>query len=95
MKHYLVRKYKGTYDYKHLCVDSGILESLSFFIMMIPYTGGYTWEYVITGSCAGLLIRAAMLLVAHAVVEGMGGPAQSLVACASLYMTICTILFDN
>jgi len=95
MKHYLVRKYKGSYDHRHLCVDSGILESLTFTLLMIWYEGGYSWPYIISGSIAGCLMVLAKILVAHAVAEGMGGPAQALVACASLYMTICTLLFDN
>ena len=95
MKHYLIRRYKGSYSYKELPIDSAILEEVTLSLLMIWYDGGYSLTYVITGSIAGSFRVIANILIAHAVAEGMGGPSQALMACASLYMTICALLFDN
>lgn len=37
LKHFLIRKYKGSYDYKMLPIDSGILETLSCSVFTIYY----------------------------------------------------------
>lgn len=97
-KHYLIRKFKGTYDSNHLPLDSAILESLScaiFIPFYIAEKGPYTLDAFLLGSLSGCLMVAGRVLVAMAVAEGFGGPAQSLMSCNTIYTTILTITIDG
>jgi len=78
MKHYLIRKYKGSYDSNHLPFDSAILECISCAVFVPFYLsekGGYTFESFALGSVAGILMVAGRIFVAMSVAEGFGGPA--------------------
>ena len=97
-KHYLIRKYKGSYDSNHLPLDSAILESIScavFIPFYIAEKGMFTPYSFMIGSIGGLLMVAGRILVAMSVAEGYGGPAQSLMSCNTIYTTILTITIDG
>lgn len=98
MKHYLIRKYKGSYDSNHLPLDSAILESISCAIFIPFYLsekGPYTLDSFLLGSIGGCLMVAGRILVAMAVAEGFGGPAQSLMSTNTVYTIILTITIDG
>jgi len=44
LKHFLIRKYKGSYDYKWLPLDSGILETLSCSFFTLYYYREYSFD---------------------------------------------------
>ena len=57
-KHFLIRKFKGSYDYHDMPVDSGILEALSFIPLTIFYGSEIGYDSVpkfLFGSLAGIL----------------------------------------
>jgi hypothetical protein len=97
-KHYLIRKYKGSYDSNYLPFDSAILESIScaiFIPFYIAEKGMYSLDSFALGSVAGCLMVAGRVLVAMSVAEGFGGPAQSLMSTNTIYTTILTITIDG
>ena len=73
IKHFLIKKYKGTYDYYHLPIDSLIIESavFSFFIIPNSYLYEFSVENMLTfGSISGCLMGAGRVFIAYAVAEG-------------------------
>mmetsp|Transcript_9665 Transcript_9665/g.14711 ORF Transcript_9665/g.14711 Transcript_9665/m.14711 type:complete len:260 (+) Transcript_9665:283-1062(+) len=95
-KHYVTRRYSDTYNYYDLGLDSGILENLTFsvFSIYLLRTEGFSLSQLFYGGASGLLLALGKVFIAVAVVEGMAGPAQAVMATNSVYMTILTVVVD-
>ena len=78
-KHFLIRKFKGTYKSFDLSLDSNIFENLSFtvmtFIFLDRMEGENELQNWIVGSIAGFAYSLGRIAIAMAVSEGYGGPA--------------------
>ena len=77
-KHFLIRKYKGTYDHNFIGVDSGILETTACSVFAIIYgleVGFDDFPKFMLGSLSGILLVLGRVFIAFAVAEGQAGPA--------------------
>jgi hypothetical protein len=78
-KHFLIRKFKGTYNSFDLSFDSNVAENLTFVIMTFIFLdrmeGENEVQNWIVGSIAGFVYSVARIGIAMAVSEGYGGPA--------------------
>lgn len=83
IKHFLIKKFKGSYDYYHLPLDSLIIESIVFIFFIIPHSYFYEFEVekmLTFGAICGCLMGSGRVFIAYAVAEGQGGPAQSVMS---------------
>ena len=92
-KHFLIRKFKGSYDYHDLPLDSCILESLSFIPLTVIYGTEIGYNSVpkfLFGSLAGILQAGGKIFIALAIAEGLAGPTQAIMTTNAVYVTIMT-----
>ena len=98
LKHYVIRKYKGSYNYNFLPVDSGIIESftcLVFFIIWLARGEQVTSEQFWMGGLSGTFIMLGRILIAMGVAEGLGGPAQAVMSANGIWVTLLTVWVDG
>jgi drug/metabolite transporter (DMT)-like permease len=94
MKHFVIRYYKGSYNYFDQPFDSGVLEALTVCIPIIWYRE-YSWEGMVYGGIAGCLMLLGRIFIAFGIAEGLAGPAQSIMATNAMWLTILTVIFDG
>ena len=77
LKHFCIRKFKGSYDSWNMPLDSGILEMITCCILTIFYQAkvGFTVKDFFIGGISGLLQLNGRIFMALGVSEGLGGPA--------------------
>lgn len=108
LKHYMVRKYKGTYNYNVLPVDSAIFESficslaIPFFFTGDVYLKAketnpdYTTEwYLLLGGISGCLMVLGRIYIAIGIGEGVAGPAQAVMSTNGIWMTFLAVFIDG
>jgi hypothetical protein len=95
-KHFLIRKYKGSYNHNFLPVDSSILEmgACTVFTFVYAYNNGLEFDKLILGTFAGLGLVFGRIFIALAVAEGQAGPSQAIMSTNSVYLTIFAITID-
>ena len=71
-KHFLIRLYKGSYNYVYLPIDSAILESFTMSILLIWVLkeGPIEWDKIWFGGLAGIFITLGKMFIAYAVASG-------------------------
>ena len=94
LKHFVIRYYKGSYNYVDQPLDSGILECLTVCIPIIWHRE-YTMEGMLYGGLAGFLMLLGRIYIAYGIAEGLAGPAQSIMATNAMWLTILTVIFDG
>lgn len=97
LKHFCIRKYKGSYDSLNLPLDSGIFEMLFCCIFSVYYQiqVGFTARDFFLGGVSGVLQLNGRIFMALGVSEGLGGPAQSLMSTNAVVMTVLTCIVDK
>lgn len=97
LKHFMTRKYKGTYRTIDLAIDSCILEALIVCILTIikATDTGFTVSELMLGGLVGFLQKCGYIFIAFGVAYGQGGPAQALMATNAIWMTMYTVVLSN
>ena len=94
IKHFMIRYYKGSYNYIDQPIDSGILECLTVCIPLL-WHDGYTINGMLYGGFAGVLMIIGRIFMGYSIAEGLAGPAQSIMSTNAIYLTLLTVLFDG
>ena len=79
-KHFLIRKFKGSYDYIYLPLDSGILETFSCSLMIFWFMEDGQFDKfepkkLLLGGLSGTFLLGGKVFIAYAIAGGQAGPA--------------------
>ena len=97
IKHYVTRKYKGSYQPMFVAVDSGILESITCCVLAIIHEvqTGFSLKQMFLGGLAGTLMMTGRITMAVSVASGQGGPAQAIMSLNAIVVVLLSLIIDK
>ena len=97
LKHFFIRKFKGSYNSFDLVMDSSIGENAVFCIVSIyqATNGGFNTTELLYGGASGVLRNFGNQFMGIGISFGQGAAGQALMTTNSLWLTFFTVIFDG